>query len=58
MTELLFRVEIAANLEVRDADGNLVSSEPIQTELNLTEAQLEEMGIPHPVHPDHENQEN
>lgn len=50
----LFEVKIAATGEVRDADGTLISSEPIEATHHLTAAQLDELGIPHPPHPDEE----
>lgn len=41
----LFEVVISAVGEVRDADGNLVSSEPIEARAMLTAEQLAELGI-------------
>lgn len=52
-----FEVRVTANGEVRDADGRLISSTPVEAVLHLTEQELEEMGIPHPVHPDHAHEE-
>ena len=36
MSDLRFEVKITAVGEVRDADGNLISSEPVEATLNLT----------------------
>ena len=41
----LFEVVITAEGEVRDADGNLISSEPIEARMRLTADQLAELGI-------------
>lgn len=40
MTEMKFEVKIAATAEVRDKDGNLKSSEPVEMTTTMTEAQL------------------
>lgn len=45
MGEQLFEVVISAVGEVRDADGNLVSSEPVEIRQNMTAAQIREAGI-------------
>ena len=37
MTSQLFQVRIAATAEVRDADGNLVSTEPVEATMTVTE---------------------
>lgn len=39
----LYEVHVAAVGEVRDPDGTLVSTMPIETTLTLTEAQLGEL---------------
>lgn len=44
MTQL-FEVAISATGEVRDADGNLVSSEPIEATMHVTAEQLAELGL-------------
>ena len=36
----LYEVRVTATGEVRDADGNLISSTPVETTLTLTEAEL------------------
>lgn len=38
MTQL-YELAITATGEVRDADGNLISSEPIETKVRVTEAE-------------------
>ena len=43
----LYELAITANGEVRDADGNLVSAEPITATIQVTEDQLREMGLHH-----------
>ena len=40
MTDMKFEVKISATAEVRDKDGNLKSSEPIEMTATMTEAQL------------------
>lgn len=37
MTQQLFEVVISATAEVRDADGNLVSTEPVTATMTVTE---------------------
>ena len=39
----MFAVTITATGEVRDADGNLVSSSPVEATIEVTEDQLREM---------------
>lgn len=39
MTEQMFEVKIEAVCEVRDADGNLLSAEPIESTITCTEAE-------------------
>ena len=41
----LFEVVISAAGEVRDAAGNLISSEPIEARMTLTAEQLAELGL-------------
>lgn len=48
MTGQLFEIVIRATGEVRDADGNLISSEPIESRMTLTRDQLDELGIDPP----------
>ena len=40
MTEMKFEVKITATAEVRDKDGNLKSSEPVEATLTMTEDEL------------------
>lgn len=46
--QLKFQVKVHATGEVRDADGNLVSSEPFEAVAELTKAELEQLGLPTP----------
>jgi hypothetical protein len=47
---LTFQVKIKAVGEVRDKDGNLISSEPVEFDaVEMTEAQLIELDLPVPV---------
>lgn len=41
----LFKLVVTAQGEVRDADGNLISSEPLEAEMTVTAEQLAELGI-------------
>lgn len=41
----LFEVVVQATGEVRDADGNLISSEPVEARMTLTAEQLAELGL-------------
>jgi hypothetical protein len=41
----LYQIAITATGEVRDADGNLISSTPVESTTVVTEAQLREMGL-------------
>lgn len=54
MSGLKFEVKVMATGEVRDVDGNLISSEPVETTMVLTAEELDKLGIPHPPHPDQE----
>jgi hypothetical protein len=47
MTQL-YELAITASGEVRDADGNLVSSSPVEATLQVTEEQLIELGLTPP----------
>jgi hypothetical protein len=40
---LMFEVKVTAMGEVRDADGNLISSTPVETTMHLTEEQVREL---------------
>jgi hypothetical protein len=48
MSEMKFEVKVVATGEVRDKDGNLISSEPVEAVAELTEAELAELGLPVP----------
>lgn len=39
----MYRLTIQATGEVRDQDGNLISSEPVEAEIDVTEQQLREL---------------
>lgn len=41
----LFHVKVTAIGEVRDADGNLISSEPVNIETEMTQAELDAAGL-------------
>jgi hypothetical protein len=41
----LYELAISAVGEVRDADGNLVSTEPVEATITVTEAQLRALGL-------------
>ena len=40
MTEQMFEIKITATGEVRDAEGNLISSEPVEATLVVSESEL------------------
>jgi hypothetical protein len=42
----LYKMTIRASGEVRDCDGNLISSEPIEAVMEMTEQQVRELGLP------------
>lgn len=44
MSEQRFQLKITAAGEVRDADGNLVSSEPIEAVMTITESEAKALG--------------
>ncbi len=44
MTQM-YELTISAVGEVRDADGNLVSNEPIEATMTVTEDQARELGL-------------
>lgn len=44
----LYELAITATGEVRDAAGELVSSEPLKTKITVTESQLRELGLTPP----------
>jgi len=41
----MYEIAVTATGEVRDADGNLISSEPFESKIQVTEAQLRAMGL-------------
>jgi hypothetical protein len=41
----MYELAVTATGEVRDADGNLVSAEPIESTIQVTAEQLREMGL-------------
>lgn len=41
----MFRLTISAVGEVRDAEGNLVSTEPVEATLDVTAEQLADLGL-------------
>lgn len=41
--EQMYKIEITAVGEVRDKDGNLLSAEPITSEIVVSESQLREL---------------
>ena len=41
----LYELAITASGEVRDADGNLISSEPVEARMTVTAEQLAELGL-------------
>lgn len=45
MTDQLFEVVITATAEVRDADGNLISSSPIEATTTMTAAEVSALGF-------------
>lgn len=46
--DMKFQVKVVASGEVRDAEGNLISSEPVEATMVLTEDELKELGLPVP----------
>ena len=40
MTDMQFEVKVTATAEVRDKDGNLKSSEPVESTIIMSEAEL------------------
>ncbi len=44
MTGQLFEVVIRAMGEVRDADGNLISTEPVEARMTVTETEARALG--------------
>lgn len=45
MQQQMFRLVITATGEVRDKDGNLISSTPVEGAIEVPEAHLREMGL-------------
>jgi hypothetical protein len=46
-----FEIKVVAEAEVRDADGHLVSTTPIEDTVIMTAAELDARGIERPKHP-------
>ena len=44
----MYELAVTATGEVRDAEGNLISSEPVAATVQVTEEQLREMGLAPP----------
>lgn len=44
----MYEIKVTATGEVRDADGNLVSSEPVEATMQVTAQQLVELNLPVP----------
>lgn len=53
MNELRFEVKVTAVGEVRDADGNLLSTSPVESTMEVTADELAQMGL---FEPTEENQ--
>ena len=45
MSGQLFQLAITATGEVRDAEGNLISSEPVEATLTVTESEAKALGL-------------
>lgn len=41
----MYELQIRATGEVRDAEGNLISSEPVEATLTVTEDELKALGL-------------
>jgi hypothetical protein len=41
----MYELAVTATGEVRDAEGNLISSSPVESKIVVTEAQLRELGL-------------
>lgn len=50
--EAKFEVKVVATGEVRDKDGNLISTPTAEGTQTMTADQLREAGLPVPPHPD------
>jgi hypothetical protein len=46
--DMKYRVEVQAEGEVRDAEGNLLSTEPVTAVMELTAEELRQMNLPVP----------
>lgn len=44
MTEQLYKVVVTAMGEVRDSEGNLISSEPVEAVMTVNEAEARALG--------------
>lgn len=45
MTDMQFKVTFTATAEVRDAEGNLISTSPVEFNHEVPESHLREMGL-------------
>lgn len=45
MTQQMYQITVTATGEVRDADGNLISAEPVEATMEVTADQLAELGL-------------
>lgn len=43
-----YELAITATGEVRDAEGNLISSTPVESKITVTESELHELGLEPP----------
>jgi hypothetical protein len=41
----MYELAVSGTGEVRDAEGNLVSVEPVESKITVTEAQLRDLGL-------------
>ncbi len=47
MSTQQYEIAITATAEVRDAEGNLISAEPVESTVVVTEEQMHAMGLHH-----------
>lgn len=45
MSNMAYKLAITATAEIRDADGNLVSAEPVESTIRVTQEQLDALGL-------------
>lgn len=51
LNELKYEIKVIAEGEVRDKDGNLLNTIPIEDTVIMTAAELDARGIERPKHP-------